>query len=89
MSIVTVVTCRLVALNFWSSECSFQYLGFSGVFTYEIWAEFKKSCGNTDREICSNTDVTVCWRIMGNLGQGTSQNFSQVLAFEAQLLLNL
>jgi len=33
--------------EFWSSECSFQYLGFSGFFTYDILAEFTNSCGNT------------------------------------------
>ena len=44
MQHVTVVGLKPLILD---SERSFQYLGFSGFFTYEIWAEFKKSCGNT------------------------------------------
>jgi len=44
MQHVTAVVLKPLILELWASECSFQYLGF---FTYEIWAEFKKSRGNT------------------------------------------
>jgi len=38
--------CRLEALNFGALNVVFNTWVF---FTYEIWAEFKKSCGNTVR----------------------------------------
>ena len=40
--------CRLVALYFGAFKVIFQYLGF---YTYEIWAEVKKSCGNADQVV--------------------------------------
>ena len=39
--------CRLEALNFGALNVVFNIWVFLGFFTYEIWAEFKKSCGNT------------------------------------------
>ena len=39
--------CRLEALNFGALNVVFNTWVFLGFFTYEIWAEFKKSCGNT------------------------------------------
>ena len=39
--------CRLEALNFGALNIVFNTWVFLGFFTYEIWAEFKKSCGNT------------------------------------------
>ena len=44
--------CRLEALNFGALNVVFNTWIFLGFFTYEIWAEFKKSCGNTAMEIC-------------------------------------
>ena len=41
--------CRLEALNFGALNVVFNAWVFLGFFTYEIWAEFKKSCGNTGR----------------------------------------
>ena len=35
------------ALNFGALNVVFNTWVFLGFFTYEIWAEFKKSCGNT------------------------------------------
>ena len=39
---------RLEALNFGALNVVFNTWVFLGFFTYEIWAEFKKSRGNTD-----------------------------------------
>ena len=39
--------CRLEALNFGALNVVLNTWVFLGFFTYEIWAEFKKSCGNT------------------------------------------
>ena len=46
--------CRLEALNFGALSVVFNTWVFLGFFTYEIWAEFKKSCGNTSGQ-CGST----------------------------------
>ena len=43
----TCTGCRLQALNYGPLNVVFNTWVFLGFFTYEIWAEFKKSCGNT------------------------------------------
>ena len=39
--------CRLEAFNCGALNVVFNTWVFLGFFAYEIWAEFKKSCGNT------------------------------------------
>ena len=46
--------CRLEAINFGALNVVFNTWVFLGFFTYEIWAEFKKSCGNTGDGISTN-----------------------------------
>jgi len=57
--------CRLEALNFGALNVVFNTWVFLGFFTYEIWAEFKKSCGNTDVDyfcaLPSYRSVGVCF----------------------------
>jgi len=43
--------CRLEAFNFGALNVVFNTWVFLGFFTYEMWAEFKKSCGNTEFEL--------------------------------------
>ena len=55
--------CRLEALNFGALNVVFNTWVFLGFFTYEIWAEFKKSCGNTANYCitpCKQTDEKEC-----------------------------
>ena len=49
MSVINVTCngCRLVALYFGALNLVFNAWVFLGFYTYEIWAEVKKSCGNT------------------------------------------
>ena len=47
--------CRLEALNFGALNVVFNTWVFLGFFTYEIWAEFKKSCGNTAAVTANDT----------------------------------
>ena len=46
--------CRLEVLNFGALNVVCNTWVFLGFFTYEIWAEFKKSCGNTANNVASN-----------------------------------
>ena len=42
--------CRFVALYFGALNLVFNTWVFLGFYTYEIWAEVKKSCGNTAQD---------------------------------------
>ena len=51
--------CRLEVLNFGALNVVCNTWVFLGFFTYEIWAEFKKSCGNTGRSLCYYYSVAI------------------------------
>jgi len=49
--------CRLEAINFGALNVVVNTWVFLGFFTYEIWAEFKKSCGNTGHIVCKQSKM--------------------------------
>jgi len=57
--------CRLEAVNFGALNVVFNTWVFLGFFTYEIWAEFKKSCGNTEGNPCMRCTSFKCVKYSG------------------------